>query len=132
MRKRVYIAGPITRGDLEHNVNQATAAFVALAKAGFAPLCPHWSVYAKPAWTRLVPNFPAEVYCQATRNGNDEMSHDDWVGLDLEWVKLAHCVLRLPGESTGADEEVRVALEHGVPIYYSVDAILCMEKPDEL
>lgn len=27
-RVRVYIAGPITKGDLAHNVNQATAAFV--------------------------------------------------------------------------------------------------------
>jgi Rrf2 family protein len=34
VRKRVYIAGPISKGDLAHNINQATAAFVALAKAG--------------------------------------------------------------------------------------------------
>ncbi|MGH3879645.1 MAG: DUF4406 domain-containing protein [Actinophytocola sp.] len=33
---------------------------------------------------------------------------------------LAHCdaVLRLPGESTGADQDVAIATERGLPVYY--------------
>jgi hypothetical protein len=38
---------------------------------------------------------------------------------------LAHCdaVLRLPGDSTGADRDVAIAQERGLPVYFSVDDI---------
>lgn len=38
---------------------------------------------------------------------------------------LQHCdaVLRLPGESTGADNDVRIARERGIPVYTSIDQI---------
>jgi hypothetical protein len=36
---------------------------------------------------------------------------------------LAHCdaVLRLPGASSGADQDVAIARERGIPVYLSVD-----------
>lgn len=125
--KRVYIAGPISKGDLAANLNQATAAFVALAKAGFAPFCPHWSVYSKPAietcLTSAIPSEPV-VYCYATRNGNDEMTHADWIGIDLPWVAVSDAVLRLPGESAGADAETAHADSLGIPVFHSVAALV--------
>lgn len=131
MRKRVYIAGPISKGDLAHNVNQATAAFVALAKAGFAPFCPHWSVYAKPcAWSHFGDGLRVE--CVATWNGNDDMTHADWMGVDLPWVAASDAVLRLPGESTGADLEVGCAIEHGIPVYFSVELLIERMKAKEV
>ena len=38
---------------------------------------------------------------------------------------LSHCdaVLRLPGESTGADQDVAIARERGLPVYYRVEDI---------
>ncbi|NUT92505.1 MAG: DUF4406 domain-containing protein [Saccharothrix sp.] len=38
---------------------------------------------------------------------------------------LQHCdaVLRLPGKSTGADEDVRIAQERGLPVYHRVEDI---------
>ncbi len=38
---------------------------------------------------------------------------------------LAHCdaVLRLPGESTGADQDVAIARERGIPVYFRVEDI---------
>ena len=38
---------------------------------------------------------------------------------------LQHCdaVLRLPGESAGADKDVEIALERGLPVYRSIDEI---------
>jgi hypothetical protein len=38
---------------------------------------------------------------------------------------LAHCdaVLRLPGESTGADQDVAIAEERGLPIYYRLEDV---------
>lgn len=36
---------------------------------------------------------------------------------------LQHCnaVLRLPGDSRGADQDVAIAHEQGIPVYYSID-----------
>jgi hypothetical protein len=38
---------------------------------------------------------------------------------------LQHCdaVLRLPGESRGADQDVAIALERGIPVYTEVEQI---------
>ena len=38
---------------------------------------------------------------------------------------LAHCdaVLRLPGESTGADQDVAIARRRGIPVYRDIDEI---------
>lgn len=38
---------------------------------------------------------------------------------------LQHCdaVLRLPGESRGADHDVEIAHQRGIPVYYSLDEI---------
>ena len=38
---------------------------------------------------------------------------------------LQHCdgVLRLPGESTGADQDVAIARERGIPVWHSVEDV---------
>lgn len=133
MRKRVYIAGPISKGDLAHNINQATAAFVTLAKAGLAPMCPHWSVYSKKTETLgFGLDGKPSVFCQATVQGNDEMTYEDWMGVDLPWVAASDAVLRLPGESGGADREVALAKELGIPVFYSVHDLLTWVRFPEL
>lgn len=123
MRKRVYIAGPITKGDLAANVNQATLAFGQLIARGFAPFCPHWSVYsANPAMPH--PSDPLRsVYTVGTAAGLPGVSYSDWIAESLAWVEPADAVLRLPGESSGADAEVAHARLRGIPIYHSVEEI---------
>ncbi len=121
MRKRVYLAGPISRGDLAHNVNQATAAFIELAKAGFAPFCPQWSVFSGGCWNGLA---GVNVIAFGTVAGDSRMSHADWLGVDLPWVGVSDAVLRLPGESTGADMEVDFARLNRVPVFQSVKELI--------
>ena len=38
---------------------------------------------------------------------------------------LQHCdaVLRLPGDSTGADQDVAIAVERGLPVYYRLEDV---------
>ena len=122
MPKRVYIAGPISRGDLADNINQATAAFVALAKAGLAPLCPHWSAYSKPCQRFM--RGGGDVFCIATAMGNPEMNYADWMRISLAWVGVADAVLRLPGESLGSEMEVAEANRRGVPVFYAVEDVI--------
>jgi hypothetical protein len=33
------------------------------------------------------------------------------------------CVLRLPGESSGADAEISLAQEHDIPVFYSIEDV---------
>ncbi|AMV25475.1 hypothetical protein VT84_13840 [Gemmata sp. SH-PL17] len=135
MRTRVYIAGPLTKGGLCENINRATEAFIVLAKAGFAPLCPHWSVYAKPCRPRdFVLNPITQAYewvqsksecvCIGTPNGNDRMTYDEWLSVDLPWVAASDALLRLPGESTGADLEESCARDHKIPVFHDIESLI--------
>lgn len=136
-RKRIYIAGPISKGDLAHNINQASKAFRTLADAGFAPFCPHWSVYSGVDAAQLYEQRDdsgysivaedgeaiTDVMAKASAQGNG-MSHADWLAVDLAWVAVSDAVLRLPGESTGADIEMAEALRLGIPVFTSIPDLL--------
>jgi len=103
MRPRIYVSGPITIGDLQSNLRQAYAAIQQLMRASFAVLCPH-----------LTCHLP----------GHQEFPHQAWIDNDLSWVEVAHAVLRLPGESTGADAECEHAASHGIPVYHSIEELV--------
>ena len=38
-------------------------------------------------------------------------------------IERCDAILRLPGESKGADNDVRLAHERGIPVYYDIDEI---------
>jgi hypothetical protein len=44
---------------------------------------------------------------------------------------LEHCdgVLRLPGESTGADQDVAIARRRGIPVYHHIEEIPAYHAP---
>lgn len=104
MRKfRVYIAGPMSQGDRIHNLYLALNAYDHLINAGFAPLCPQLT-------------FLAE--------GVIRHDHQTWLSIDLPWVEMADAVLRLPGDSKGADQEVMHALTHKIPVFGTIDQLV--------
>lgn len=100
---RVYIAGPYTAGDVAMNVRQAVLAGLEIHRAGHVPFIPHLFHFAH----YLCPQDFAV-----------------WWALDLQWLKACHCVLRLAGESPGADRELEFAKTLGMPVYYSLAACL--------
>jgi len=97
---RIYIASPYTVGDVAVNVKAQLDAAAKLIDVGFAPFVPLYSHFQHMAHPR-----PYHV----------------WTSLDNEWVPVCDCVLRLPGESKGADAEVELAKSLNLPIYYSVE-----------
>ena len=99
---RVYIASPYTLGDVEANVAKAIDAATELLDAGFVPYCP------------LLCHF---WHMQRPR------PYETWMALDMAWLEVCDCVLRLPGESAGADREVARAAELGKPVYYRASEI---------
>lgn len=93
----VYIAGPYTNPDPVENVHRAIKAGMDLYRTGqCAVIIPHLSMTAQ-----LVE--PHDV--------------DFWYEFDL--TQLAHCdaLFRLPGDSTGADNEVAFAIEQHIPVF---------------
>ena len=104
MRKRIYIAGPMTKGDRIANLQQALHAYRALIEKGFAPLCPQLTTFVE----GMLPQF----------------THDEWLAIDLSWVAVADALIRLPGESTGADAEVAQAKRCCVPVYHNLGRLL--------
>ena len=119
-RPVIYIAGPISRGDLEHNINQAIEALKSLAMAGFAPWCPQLSCFSSGAFTDAA---SGQVYARATTDGCG-LAHSHWIKIDLTFVERSDAVLRLFGESVGADAEVEHARGRGIPVFNSIDEVL--------
>jgi len=42
----------------------------------------------------------------------------------MKWMLMCDAVLRIPGESPGADDEVDRATIEGIPVYYDIDDLL--------
>ena len=101
--KRVYVAGPYTKGDVVQNVRNAILTADRLAQAGYAPHIPHLNHF----WHFLFPHV-----------------WEFWLEQDLCWLEDCDCLLRLPGESAGADIEVQRARELGISIYRSLETLL--------
>lgn len=119
-RLRVYVAGPIRKGDLHDNVKQADDAMNALMVLGLAPFNPMLSVYA--GGCRRGEHVPyAEADPLAKLEG---VTAEDWLTMDLAWVEVSHAVLRLPGASAGADGEVAFARDNGIPVFYTLDELV--------
>ena len=102
-KTKVYIASPYNKGDVAVNVKRQLDCTDELMTLGFAPFTPLYSHFQHMAHPR---------------------PYQDWINIDLEWVTSCDCLLRLDGESSGADGEVKHALENGVPVYYSVEEMV--------
>lgn len=133
VKTRVYIAGPITVGNLADNVRKATDAFWVLLRAGFAPFCPHWSCFAGMHVDCNIPdNIKAhgDEFCALGERLPNGSTHADWIGIDLPWVSVSDAVLRLPGTSKGADTEVELANRIGIPVFTTLAELLAILPPN--
>ena len=98
-KKKIYVAGPYTNGDVAENVHKAIKAANDLADLGFMPFLPHLTHF----W-HLQHQRPYKFWCE----------------LDNAFLPYCDALLRLPGESNGADAEVELAEKLGIPIFYSI------------
>jgi hypothetical protein len=105
-RGRVYIASPYTLGAVEENVRYSIQQANVLLLLGFQPYAPLLNHYWNQQW---------------------EHSYEEWLQFDISWMLQCDCVLRLPGESKGADLEVQIAKEHNIPVYFDMTDLLTQE-----
>lgn len=94
----IYIASPYTIGDVAANVSTQIDAAHRIMDMGHAPIAPLLSHY-------------LHIYRQRP--------YEEWLKADLMLVGKADVVIRLPGESKGADLEASHAEELEVPVAYS-------------
>lgn len=100
---RVFISGPYSGGDQMANVRAALDAAQELLNHGFVPFVPHLNAF----WHMIHPN-----------------KYETWLTYDLAWLESCDAVVRLPGDSPGADGEVRRAWELGLPVFGSVQEMV--------
>jgi len=100
---KVYIASPYSIGDQVVNVRRQITTADELMDLGFIPFVP------------LLSHFQHMIYPRP---------YEDWIKMDMTWVKTCDCLLRLSGESKGADIEVERAKECDRPVFYSIKELV--------
>ena len=100
---KVYLASPYTLGDVAVNVKLQIDTVDELMNYGFAPFAPLYSHFQHMSHPR---------------------SYQDWIDIDMEWVRVCDCLLRLGGESKGAEDEIKLAKSLGMPVFYSIKELL--------
>ena len=100
----VYVSGPITLGPLMKNIRRALDAAEELSNLGFVPIVPQFSCF----WDLV----------------HQEHDHRFWLGMDIAIVAKCDYLLRLDGESRGADEEVAFARSRSIPFFYTVGELV--------
>jgi hypothetical protein len=111
----ILIAGPYRSGTndeperLAENLGYLESASWPIFEAGHIPMIGEW------------------VALPVMRGINSVVGDEASLGVLTPTAErlLEHCdaVLRLPGASTGADNDVRIATERGIPVYTSIDQI---------
>lgn len=99
----VYVSGPYSKGDMALHVRNAIQAGDELLQHGYVPYVPHLSHF-----QHMI--FPHD--------------YELWLEIDFAWVKKCDALIRLPGESSGADREVELARSLGIPVYFSIQEFL--------
>lgn len=105
-KRRIYIASPYTKGDVTQNVRLQIDVADELMDEGYVPFVP------------LLSHFQHMIHPR---------DYEEWIEIDKEWVLSCDAVLRLGGESEGADGEVDLALEKGIPVFFSIEELLQWE-----
>ena len=99
---KIYIASAYTVGNVAINVKRQIDCVDELMNLGFAPFAPLYSHF-------------------------QEMFHprpyQEWIEIDLLWIDVCDALLRLPGESKGADGEVAYAEKLGIPVFYTIKSL---------
>lgn len=98
----VYTAGPISSDPLG-NLRRALRVYSRLVRDDVVvPFCPH---------------LGALLDVQRT------VPYEEWLRYDMAVIEHSQALLRLPGDSPGADREVAFAEELGIPVFHSVDEL---------
>ena len=109
----ILIAGPYRSGTgddpvkMAENLKRLEAPSHALFKAGHVPMIGEW--VALPIW-----------HAAGGQKVGDVLYEEIFHPVAHRLLAMAEGVLRLPGASTGADNDVRIARERGIPVWFDL------------
>jgi len=117
--KRIYLAGPYSTGDILKildNIRNGQRMGTRALLAGLAPFVP-WHDY----------QFQLQL------QEKEKLTVEHYRQYSLEWLKVSEAVLVLPGwqDSKGTMIELAEARRLGIPIFYSLKALLFWAEQDE-
>jgi hypothetical protein len=112
----ILIAGPYRSGTgddpakMAANLKRLEAPSHALFRAGHVPMIGEW--VALPVWNAA-----------GGERVGDDLYEEIFHPVAGRLLALCDAVLRLPGDSKGADNDVRIARERGIPVYYRLEDV---------
>ncbi|MFP5075802.1 DUF4406 domain-containing protein [Rhizobium sp. YIM 134829] len=112
----ILIAGPYRSGTgddpalMAENLKRLEAPAYRLFQAGHVPMIGEW--VALPVW-----------HSGGGQVVGDTLYEEIFHPVAGRLLALCDAVLRLPGESKGADNDVRIALERGIPVYHRLEDV---------
>ncbi|WP_104667742.1 DUF4406 domain-containing protein [Ensifer adhaerens] len=118
----ILIAGPYRSGTgddpvkMAANLKRLEEPSYALFQAGHVPMIGEW--VALPVWNAA----------GGERIG-DDLYEEIFHPVAGRLLALCDAVLRLPGDSKGADNDVRIARERGIPVYYRLEDVPGCSEP---
>ncbi len=115
-RMVILIAGPYRSGTnddpqkMAANLHRLEAASYPIFQAGHIPMIGEW--VALPVW-----------HSAGGQEIGDSLYDEIFYPVANRLIDRCDAVLRLEGDSSGADNDVRLAKERGLPVFYGVDEI---------
>jgi hypothetical protein len=112
----ILIAGPYRSGTndeatlMQQNLDRLQSVALPLFRKGHVPMIGEWVA------------LPLIRLAGSTKPG-DEAWEEIQYPVAHRLLEKCDAILRLPGASKGADEDVRVAKERGLKVYYSLDEV---------
>lgn len=99
----IYVAHPMGKSEvMPANCERAIAFADKVYALGAVPFIPALTV----GWHQLFPK-----------------DYEAWMALDFAIIARSDALVRVPGESPGADREVAFAKQHGVPVLLTLDEV---------
>jgi hypothetical protein len=98
----IYVSAPYSLGNVTDNVRRACNAGDVILAKGHIPFIPHLSHL----WHLISPK-----------------SYEEWLRIDMALLDMCDALVRLPGESPGADREVKEAEKLCIPVYYGLEEV---------
>lgn len=122
----ILIAGPYRSGTgddpekMAANLRRLEEASWPLFKAGHVPMIGEW--VALPVW-----------HSAGGKTLGDPLYERIFYPAAARLLQLCDAVLRLPGASQGADNDVNIAKERGLPVYYRLEDVpgVAEELPEQ-
>lgn len=102
----VYIAGPLSVGDVEQNIRIAMRTASVLMRDGYNVVLPHLFMFLQRFWEE-----DPDEYDDLHSWGREE-----WLDADFAMLERCDALYRIDGESPGSDWEVSFCKGAGIPV----------------